>query len=177
MIDVPLESNLCTACRLVRVDPNCIFCGGGRPSLPVRRVIKKGAVSRSDEEKSDGDWVCMACNASLKGPNSSCTRCVGRSVGIITSVAADFDDLNERWLSNDTKPQDKDVSDGIFNQDQVGYRDEEAKKSETPNTTKRESKSLAFMKLKELRDLKNQKDICETAEIVFRDDESVIEFS
>lgn len=179
-----LNGRLCRACCMVGVDPHCTFCRGGRlptsdaagdTATSCARRFQGAVVDSVNDDESVGcfskdggaDGVGGELQArksrasSLNGPDSPSGG--GRVAfppprGSGTPVGAEMDDLNDRWHSLSQQAVKEDGSDAVA---WDSYRGRNGRPMASPRVDKERdvvSKSRVVRKLKQLLDLKNEKD-------------------
>jgi hypothetical protein len=144
---------LCKACKMVGVDPNCVFCHGGKKHNNSALVANDLASGKENDVYGidlETIHLCTYCTSGFGAPNPECATC---SAGQLTSGNG-YNDLNERWHGQVQHP----VEEPSDLEDQFGPTNESRNGSTlnaTPSTNSgKPSKSRMMNKLKQLRDLK-----------------------
>lgn len=142
--------SLCNACKFVRVDPNCIFCQGGRRQTSsdmgkeIERRIKQHQAANLvgvNDEAEDMDVVI---------PQVSCLKKTAEVTSGSVSPSSNTVDLHQRWPPKSTASKDASHFDMNLRRTRSQSKNGRAKKDEE------KQKSKVVRKLKQLLVLKTE---------------------
>lgn len=136
------DGDLCKACKLVRLDPNCSFCHGGRKRAAGTTEVLDELYLSTVYDETNAVHMCSYCTSNIGSPDPECVTCNGG----MSTVGACYDDLNDRWqgeAGQDGGSKNGSVLLGGLQNGHYGAASEQQGKSNVLN------------KLKKLLDLKN----------------------